>query len=103
MRVAENHHRARLRPWATALLPPLILLAASIGMWWKLVLTDQYTWLEGIDNSKQLLPVWQFQAGEWHQGRYPLWDPNQWFGQPLLGQAQPGAAYPGNWLLFSLP
>jgi hypothetical protein len=49
-----------------------------------------------------VLPWYQFQAGEWHAGRFPLWDPYQW-GQSLIGQAQPGAAYPPNWLLFLVP
>src|SRR5208337_1817074 len=35
--------------------------------------------------------------------RFPLWDPHTWAGQPLLGQAQPGVAYPLNWLLFLMP
>jgi hypothetical protein len=50
-----------------------------------------------------VMPWFQFQASEWHQGRFPLWDPNSWTGQPLLGQAQPGAAYPLNWLMFWMP
>ena len=50
-----------------------------------------------------VLPWLQFQAGEWHRHRFPLWDPNSWFGQPLFGQAQPGSAYPLNWLLFLAP
>lgn len=82
---------------------PAILLLISMAFCWKLVLTNQYTWLEGPDLAFQVLPWYQFQAGEWHQGSFPLWDPNHWAGQPLLGQAQPGAAYPLNWLLFSLP
>ena len=82
---------------------PAILLLISMAFCWKLVLSNEYTWLEGPDLAYQVLPWYQFQAGEWHQGHYPLWDPNHWAGQPLLGQAQPGAAYPLNWLLFSLP
>jgi hypothetical protein len=82
---------------------PLILLLISMAFCWKLVLTNEYTWLEGPDLAFQVLPWYQFQAAEWHDGRFPLWDPNHWGGQPLLGQAQPGAAYPLNWLLFSLP
>jgi hypothetical protein len=82
---------------------PSILLLISIAFCWKLVLTNQYTWLEGPDLAFQVLPWYQFQAGEWHSGSFPLWDPYHWAGQPLLGQAQPGAAYPINWLLFSLP
>lgn len=33
---------------------------------------------------------------------HPLWDPNHWGGQPLVGQAQPGAVYPLKWILFLL-
>lgn len=50
-----------------------------------------------------VMPWFQFQASEWHHGRFPLWDPNSWTGQPLIGQAQPGAAYPLNWLMFWMP
>jgi hypothetical protein len=78
-------------------------LAVIIGFYWKLVFTDQFTWLSGYDTATQVLPWLQFQAGEWHQWRIPLWDPNTWAGQPLIGQAQPGVAYPLNWLLFALP
>jgi Bacterial membrane protein YfhO len=85
------------------LLGPLVLLATVILFYWKLVLTHQYTWLETPDMANLVLPWLQFQAGEWHHHRFPLWDPNSWFGQPLFGQAQPGSAYPLNWLLFLAP
>jgi hypothetical protein len=85
------------------LLGPSILFLIVVLFYWKLVLTNQYTWLEGPDAANLNLPWLQFQAGEWHNGRFPLWDPNGWFGQPLLGQAQPGAAYPPNWVLFLFP
>ncbi len=51
----------------------------------------------------QVLPWFQFQAAAWHRGEFPTWDPHVWGGQPLIGQMQPGAAYPPNWLLFLLP
>jgi hypothetical protein len=82
---------------------PAVLLAVVALFYWKLVLTNQYTWLEAPDYAYQVLPWYQFQAGEWHAGRIPLWDPNNWVGQPLIGQGQPGAAYPLNWLLFLAP
>jgi len=85
------------------LLGPSILLAIVILFYWKLVLTHQYTWLETPDMANLILPWFQFQAGEWHRHRFPLWDPNSWFGQPLFGQTQPGSAYPLNWLLFLAP
>jgi len=86
-----------------ALAAPALLLVVCIGFFWRLLLTDEYTWMAGFDMSYQVLPWYQFQASEWHAGRFPLWDPNHWGGQPLLAQGQPGAAYPLNWILFSLP
>ncbi|MGC4053863.1 MAG: hypothetical protein QM757_32645 [Paludibaculum sp.] len=85
--------------WAAAVL----LIAVIVGFYWRIVFTDQYTWLGGEDTASQVLPWYQFEAGEWHRGHIPLWDPNLFGGQPLLAQAQPGVAYPLNWILFSLP
>ena len=51
----------------------------------------------------QVLPWYQLQAVSWHHGVFPLWDPHIWGGQPLIGQLQPGSAYPLNWILFLLP
>lgn len=53
--------------------------------------------------SHRFCPGISFRPAAWHAGRIPLWEPNQWFGQPLIGQAQPGVAYPLNWVLFALP
>lgn len=82
---------------------PALLAGIIILFFWKLVLTDQYTWLEAPDLANLVLPWFQFQAAEFHKGIFPLWDPYSWLGQPLLGQAQPGSAYPPNWILFGLP
>ena len=109
MPAAENHHLARIAPpaWlkrrAPALLVPLALFLLTAAFYWKLVFTNQYTWLESPDLANQVLPWFQFQAGEWHKGIIPLWDPYLWSGQSLIGQAQPGVAYPLNWLLFLRP
>ncbi len=102
--LAEKHHRDSLRPRIPeALADCAILLAACIAFYWKLTLSGQYTWLAGTDMAYQLLPWFQFQAGEWQAGRLPLWDPYHWFGQPLVGQVASAAAYPLNWILFLLP
>ena len=99
------HHPDSVRPrWlAAAVVDPLLLALLCTCFFWKLVLTDQYTWLENPDLANQVLPWYQFQAGEWHAGRLPLWDPYLWNGQPLIGQVVSGVAYPLNWILFSLP
>jgi hypothetical protein len=82
---------------------PLILLAIVIGFFWKIVLTDQYSWLETPDLAYQVVPWLQYQAQQFHMHRFPIWDPFMFGGQSLIGQAQPGLAYPLNWILFSLP
>jgi len=79
-----------------------LLLLICIGFYWKLVFTDQYTYLDSPDLANMELPRFQFQATEWRHLRFPLWDPHQWCGQPFLGQVL-GAAYPLNWVLPHLP
>ena len=80
-----------------------LLFLVMSGYYWKLTLTRQFEWMTGNDLAEQVLPWFHIQAQEWHAGRFPLWDPYLWTGQPLFGQAQPGAAYPLNWILFLLP
>ncbi|MGQ9633065.1 MAG: hypothetical protein ACUVXB_02360 [Bryobacteraceae bacterium] len=100
----EEPRNSAKRPCARLLLADAaLLLMLCIGFYWKLVLTRQYTYLDTPDLAYQVLPWLQFQAAEWRRGHIPLWDPHLWGGQPLLGQAQPGAAYPLNWILFALP
>lgn len=82
---------------------PLLLAAAIVCFYWKLVFTDQYTWLENQDGSYMILPWMQFQAAEWHAGTFPLWDQRLWGGQTLIGQVVPAVAYPLNWILYWLP
>jgi hypothetical protein len=81
----------------------LVLFLILAGFYWRITLTRQFEWMRGPDLAEQVLPWFDVQAREIHHGRLPLWDPYLWFGQPLYGQAQPGAAYPLNWLLFALP
>jgi hypothetical protein len=82
---------------------PVALAAIVSGFYWKLTLTRQFDWVSGPDLVNQVLPWFQVQAAAWHAHHFPLWDASSWGGQPLLGQAQPGAAYPLNWLLFLMP
>src|SRR2546430_16452290 len=105
MQVVEKHRTDRDTATSRiqAVAWPALLLLICICFFWKLVLTNQYTWLDSPDTVNQILPWYQFQAGEWHQGKFPLWDPYHWGGQSLIGQGQPGAAYPLNWILFLLP
>lgn len=81
----------------------LILLALTIGVYWKLTISNQYTWLENPDNSNQVRPWLEYQAREFHAHRLPLWDPYEWGGQPLIAQVLPGLTNPLNWILFAAP
>jgi hypothetical protein len=84
-------------------LAPLVLLALTIGVHWKTLLTSQYESFDSPDLAYQVAPWLQVQAAQWHHGHPLLWDPFMTSGQSLIGQAQPGAAYPFNWLLFLAP
>src|SRR5687767_683801 len=95
--------RSTLRTYANRLVGPILLIAITFALFWKLTLSNQFTWLTDGDIAYQVVPWFQAQAREWQSGSFPLWDPYQWAGQPLLAQGQPGAAYPLNWVLFSLP
>lgn len=95
MPLAENHQPA----WKW----PVILFLMVAAFYWKVTLTRQYSWVQSPDLVYQVVPWLQYQAGEWHRGAIPLWDPYEWAGQPLVGQGLPGAVYPPNWLLFMMP
>ena len=91
--------RARLSDWRF----PLVLLLIIIGFYWKLVFTYEFDWVWGPDLAQQILPWFDEEGRQLHHSHFPLWDTHNWGGQPFLGQAQPGAAYPLNWLLWLLP
>jgi hypothetical protein len=82
---------------------PVLLFVITVAFFWKLVLSGQYTWLDGSDITFQMVPWFQVQAVQWHSGHFPLWDTHMWTGQPLLGQVQTGTLNPLNWALFSAP
>jgi hypothetical protein len=89
--------------WPSSLTFPLLLFVIISCFYWKLVFTYQFDWMWSPDMADQVLPWWQEEARQLQHGQFPLWDVHNWMGQPLLGQAQPGAAYPLNWLLWLMP
>src|ERR1700680_713658 len=80
-----------------------LLFLTVAGFYWRLTLTSQYDWMWSPDLAGQVLPWFTVQARQWHGHIFPLWDQYLQGGQSLFGQAQPGAAYPLNWILFWLP
>jgi hypothetical protein len=81
----------------------LALLLLTAGFYWKLTISRQWTFLEGPDLANVVCPWLDFEAREFHAGRFPLWDPYEWAGHTLIGQVQPGITNPLNWILFAMP
>jgi hypothetical protein len=99
--MAENHHAASIGPRLAA---PLALLLIIVCAFWKITLTGaEYTWLESPDLANQVMPWLEYEAAELHRGNIPLWDPHEWGGQSLIGQAQPGLVNPLIWPVLAAP
>ena len=81
----------------------LAVVLLTIGFYWKVSLTNQYVWFDHPDMAMMELPRLEFMAREIHTGRFPLWDPHIWMGQPLIGQTQPGPLNPLNIAFLMLP
>lgn len=82
---------------------PLLLALLVALFWWKLTLTTQFHVLEHPDGANQVTPWLDYEAREFQAGRWPLWDPYLYGGQSLIGQVQPGVAFPLNWLVWMMP
>src|SRR6202049_4965587 len=100
---SESRLHSRVRPITLALAGPVALLLIVVGFFWKLVLTNQFSWIESFDIADQVVPWLNYQAQQFHLYTFPMWDPFLFGGQSLTGQGQPGAASPLNWILFPLP
>lgn len=82
---------------------PVLLLLIVAGFYWKLTLTNQFDWAWSPDLANQILPWFDEEARQAQHHQFPLWDAHEWAGQSLIGQAQPGVAYPLNWLFWLMP
>ncbi|HYL38508.1 MAG TPA: YfhO family protein [Bryobacteraceae bacterium] len=93
----------RASSWVRAAAAPALLLLIIAGFFWRITLTYEFDWMWEPDLALQVLPWLEEEARQVQRAEFPLWDPMTWAGQPMLGQGQPGAAYPLNWLLFLIP
>ena len=90
--------------WPARLTPYLALAVLTAGFYWKLTATrGEFVWFDHPDMCALEIPRLQFQAREFHRGRFPLWDPHIWMGQPLIGQTQPGPVFPLNVAMLMMP
>lgn len=95
--------RGAARISSSELVPLAVLFLLTVAVYWKIALTDQFTWMDGPDTAWQVLPWMQEEVRQWQTGHFPIWEPHHWGGQSLIGRMEPGAAYPLNWLLALFP
>lgn len=83
----------------------LILALSPWLFFWRLITPNpaDRLYIAAGDFTGQYFPLRAFVAGEWAQGRLPLWNPYLYGGQPALADIQAGAFYPlhvgQTWLL----
>src|SRR5262245_49157924 len=80
-----------------------LLLFFAVSVFWKLILTDEYSILTYPDCAFQTYPWSQYIAGVLHQGSFPFWDEYSDAGKSFIGEAQTGVFYPVNLLMGLLP
>jgi len=83
--------------------PPLLVVLGVVTVFWKLVLTDQYTFLASPDMTNQVMPWLQSIVFGLRHWSVLWWTPYEWNGQSLIGQVQPGVVSPFTWLLALAP
>ena len=51
--------------------PLILLIVFTVLFFWRLALSDQFTFLDSPDLTYQVLPWYQVQARSWHNGEFP--------------------------------
>ncbi len=101
----KRGHRARR--WKTALRrtlwEPLLVVLGVITVFWKLALTKQYSFLDSPDLANMVVPRLQPVIYAIRHLSILLWTPYEYFGQPTIGQVQPGVTSPFTFLLALAP
>lgn len=79
------------------------MVCGVVAVFWKLVLSRQYTFADNPDIAYQVLPWLNAEVFAIRHWSVLLWDPYTWFGQSLIGQMQPSVASPFTFLLALAP
>lgn len=66
----------------------------AVVYWPLLFFPSRFVWFDHYDLTELQIPRLQFFARSLHAGHFPLWNPNIWLGQPVLGSGQPGLLNP---------
>ena len=88
----------RLFDWALSLGCLLALVAACFGS--VLVGGQQFAYR---DSAHYYYPLYQRVQSDWNAGRWPLWEPEENSGMPLLGNPTAAVLYPGKLIYAALP
>ncbi len=86
--------------YAFDLLAGGLLLALTIGFFWRTLSGEVYQPADGGDLVSFLFPTYRFAAAQLQQGTLPLWNPTLYAGAPFISDIQAGFLYPPNLLLF---
>ena len=81
----------------------LVLLLCTVVYYWKLLLTHDYTILNGYEGMSQGYAWLQFWIMAVRDGALPLWNPYSFAGHPFGGEMQTAAFYPLHLLLVLFP
>ena len=79
-----------------------LLVAATLGFFWRVATGQNWTPADGGDLVSFLYPTYRFAAAALHAGTWPLWNPYLYAGAPHIGDIQAGFLYPPNLILFLL-
>jgi len=82
---------------------PAFVMIGVITVFWKLALTKQYTFLDNNDLANMVVPRLEPVIYAIRHGSLLLWNPYEYFGQPSIGQVQPGVTSPFTFLLALAP
>ena len=86
-----------------ALREPAAVVLAIVTVFWKLALTKQYTFLASPDLANMVVPRLEPVIDAIRHGSILLWNPYEFFGEPPIGQVQPGVTSPFTFLLALAP
>ncbi len=74
-----------------------------IIVFWKIALTRHYTFLASSDLAYMVVPRLQAIVNAIRHGSILLWNPYELFGQPAIGQVEPGVTSPFTFLMALAP
>lgn len=95
--------RDRLFRMMRALREPAAVVLGVITVFWRIALTNQYTFLASPDLVNMIVPRLQPVIYAIRHWSIMLWNPYELFGQPMIGMVQPGVTSPFTFLLAAAP